>query len=131
MTQPLQPVPSGAGSVGASGAPDPSEGFGPGEPVNPPTKPIWQSKTLWYNLLVTIVAGIAYVQQTSSGFAFTPNEVALLGLAYFLGNTIMRIWFTSEPLTQFAARRAGTALKALAFALVLAAAARPAGSYWE
>lgn len=58
------------------------------------TTSIFSSKTVWFNI-VTSVVGIAIALQSISTF----NKYAgiLLGIVA-VGNVILRVWFTSTPI---------------------------------
>jgi len=62
------------------------------------TKPWYQSKTLWFNVLTLVVAVAA-----GFGFAeFEPNQevITIAGGVVALVNLALRLWFTDKKLTR-------------------------------
>jgi len=59
------------------------------------TKIKWyQSKTLWFNVIMTILGVIASME----GLAVFDHYAQTFLIITLLGNTILRIWFTSSAI---------------------------------
>lgn len=60
------------------------------------TKPFWRSKTIIFNILMTIVEVTALLQQTP----VVPEDLMpYVVAAHGIGNVIIRVFFTTKPLT--------------------------------
>lgn len=58
------------------------------------TKPIWQSKTVYFNVLMTVI-GVATALESMPTFqAYAPYFAIILAI----GNVILRVWFTTQPI---------------------------------
>ena len=55
-------------------------------------KKIWESKTFWFNSIVTFILIVELVGGTFQEFA------TYTGLVAGIGNIILRIWFTKQPI---------------------------------
>lgn len=62
-------------------------------------KSVFASKTNLFNVLVTVLGLVAYLQSVST---FEKYSVAL-GVVTVVGNLILRNFFTSQPTTEIAA----------------------------
>jgi hypothetical protein len=58
-------------------------------------KPIYISKTVWLNVIATLIAVIELVQPQFPA-EYLPYFVAGVGIL----NVILRVWFTSEPISK-------------------------------
>jgi len=58
------------------------------------TLPFYKSKTVGFNVLMTLIGVAAVLQGTF------PKYGEVLGLVTTVGNLILRIWFTSQPITE-------------------------------
>lgn len=60
----------------------------------------YESKTLWFNVVMTIVMAAPVIAASAS--ALTPQQVVLIdsiaGLVTGLGNVFLRVWFTDMPI---------------------------------
>lgn len=67
-------------------------------------KPWYQSKTLWFNgiSLLLVIAGVLADQSLVSDARIIAGATAFMTV----GNAALRIWFTSEPLTERTAKQA-------------------------
>lgn len=63
-------------------------------------KSIFQSKTVWLNLLTLLVGVVTLAQGMSEFIAYAPYLVFANGVL----NLILRIFFTSQSVTEIAAR---------------------------
>ena len=54
----------------------------------------YQSKTVWFNVIMTLLGVIASIQ----GMPFFDKYAVLLGLVTVFGNTILRVWFTNSSI---------------------------------
>lgn len=54
----------------------------------------YESKTVWFNVILTLVEVIALASDLHIG-----GEAALLYLAFAqgVGNVVLRVWFTNKP----------------------------------
>ena len=57
-------------------------------------KNIFSSKTVGFNVLITIIGIVTYAQSVPQFNKYS----AILGLVLVIGNLILRIWFTSQPI---------------------------------
>lgn len=55
----------------------------------------YQSKTIWFNVLITILGVVASLQ----GIATFDKYAQVLGLITVIGNVILRVWFTSTNIS--------------------------------
>lgn len=55
----------------------------------------YESKTVWFNIIVTVLGVVASLQ----GLSTFDKYAQILGGITVLGNTILRVWFTSAPIT--------------------------------
>ena len=58
------------------------------------TKPFWQSKTIWFNIVVTAIG----VATSLSSVATFDKYATVLGLVTVIGNVILRTWFTNSSI---------------------------------
>lgn len=54
----------------------------------------YQSKTVWFNIVTTIVGVVTFLQGQPTFAEFAPWLVLVAGI----GNLILRIWFTDQPI---------------------------------
>jgi hypothetical protein len=62
--------------------------------ITPVGKHWWESKTLWFNAITFILGVAAYATQNFSD----PRVLEALTLVTFVGNLVLRIWFTDKPI---------------------------------
>lgn len=55
-------------------------------------KSIWASKTIWFNIIMTLVTVATALQ------GLFPEWAPILGTILVIGNVILRIWFTEQPI---------------------------------
>jgi hypothetical protein len=65
----------------------------------------YQSKTLWLNVITTVIAVLSLVGTETLSF-MTPQTTELVLLTVAVLNVILRVWFTAEPVTARAAKAA-------------------------
>jgi len=63
-------------------------------------KPWYDSKTLWFNVVMTIVLAAPVIAAATE--ALSPERAVLIdaiaGLVTGLGNIFLRVWFTDTPI---------------------------------
>lgn len=63
-------------------------------------KPWHESKTLWFNVVMTVVMAVPVI--AASAKALSPEVAVLIdsvaGLITGLGNVFLRVWFTDTPI---------------------------------
>jgi hypothetical protein len=62
-----------------------------------PPKPVYLSKTVWLNVITTVVAALTFLPSVS-------GLIPEVALPYILGavgvlNIILRVWFTEQPVS--------------------------------
>ena len=60
----------------------------------PEGKSIFASKTVWFNVITTVVGVIMALQSMPTFEMYAP----LMGMILTVGNVILRVWFTSQPI---------------------------------
>ena len=65
-------------------------------------KRIWDSKTVWFNVITIILAVIALPEFVS---IISPSLLPYIALVNSVGNLLLRVFFTSQPVTEFAANQ--------------------------
>lgn len=62
------------------------------------SKSFWTSKTLWFNLISLIITvAISVLDQQ---LITDPKVISIITLVITVGNTILRIFFTTQPITK-------------------------------
>ena len=55
----------------------------------------WESRTVWFNILMTILGVVASLQ----GVPVFDKYAQVLGLITVIGNVILRVWFTNSSIS--------------------------------
>jgi hypothetical protein len=73
-------------------------------------KPWYQSKVVWLNVITTVIAVLSLFGTETLSF-MTPQVTELVLFSVAVLNVLLRVWFTSEPVTARAARAASKSAK--------------------
>lgn len=57
-------------------------------------KSIFASKTVWFNLVMTVIGFITALQSMPTFEVYAPY----FAIALALGNVVLRVWFTAQPI---------------------------------
>jgi hypothetical protein len=57
-------------------------------------KSIFTSKTVWFNVIMTILGIVTYLQGVSTLEVYAPYFATILAI----GNIVLRVWFTVTPI---------------------------------
>lgn len=63
----------------------------------PTSKKWWESKTVWYNIVMTAVLSAAFLQE---GVPVPTWVKSVLVAVEGVGNIVLRVWFTNRAVTK-------------------------------